>query len=53
MASQRARSTRTVLLVVPVWPEYGFRDHAPGRCPFVGQAASRRIRYADLIVKDW
>ena len=52
MAFQRARSAQTVLRMVPVLPESGFRDHAPGRCPFVGQAASRRIRYADPIVKD-
>jgi hypothetical protein len=51
MAFQWARSARTVLRVVPVLPESGFRDHAPGCSPLAGQAASHRMRYADLIVK--
>jgi len=53
MAFQRARRIRNVMLMVPAWPESGFRDHAPGRSPFVGRAASRRMRYADPIVKTW
>jgi hypothetical protein len=31
MTFQLARRTRIVMLMVPTWPESGFREGAPGR----------------------
>ena len=33
MAFELAWGTRTVMLMVPVWAESGFRERAPGRMP--------------------